>query len=232
MNRPEKANAINAQMWRGIAEKIDEGTASTGSRVIAITGTGEFFSAGEDIKELDNASDFASALDLFVGTIRPVFDRILKSAKPVVAAVNGRAIGAGVELVLACDMAVANPDASFALAQGKSGIGPALALTVGMPTLGRKRLAELAMTGRRFSAEEAQRWGVINSLATEGLVTEVERLAEEVSQTPPTLIRLIKEVLLKQFSIVGYESAFDYIAMYSQSQESRKGIDKFLSRRS
>ena len=230
LNRPEKANAINEEMWRGIAGKLDEGSASRGSRVVAITGTGRFFSAGEDIVDLSGATTFTAAYDLFIGTLRPVFDRMLRCPKPVVAAVNGQAVGAGTEIIFACDLAVASPEASFSLAQGKRGIGPALALTLGMPVLGRKRLTEAAMTGRRFSAEEAEDWGIINAVAWGGLEAEVERLADEIAQTPPALTRTMKEVMLTQMSMLEYESAFHHIAMYSQSQETRQGISKFISK--
>jgi enoyl-CoA hydratase/carnithine racemase len=231
LNRPEKANAINAEMWRGMAEKLDEGSASHDSRVVALTGTGRFFSSGEDIMDLSGATTFTAAYDLFIGTLRPVFDRVLRCPKPVVAAVNGQAVGAGTEIVFACDMAVASPDASFSLAQGKRGIGPALALTLGMPVLGRKRLSEAAMTGRRFTAEEAEDWGIINSIARGGIEVEVERLAEEIAQTPPALTRTMKEVMLTQMSMLEYESAFHHIAMYSQSQETRRGISEFISKK-
>jgi len=230
LNRPEKANAINAQMWRDIGSKLDEGSKSPNSRVVALTGTGKFFSAGEDIMDLGGATTFSAAFDLFIGTLRPVFDKVLRCPKPVIAAVNGQAVGAGTEIVFACDLAVATPDSTFSLAQGKRGIGPALALTLGMPVLGRKRLSEAAMTGRRFSAQEAEEWGVINSIAEEGLEITVERLAEEISQTPPVLIRTMKEVMLTQMSMLEYESAFHHIAMYSQSQETRQGISKFISK--
>lgn len=230
LNRPEKANAINEEMWRAIADRLDEGSKSPSSRVVALTGTGRFFSAGEDISDLSGATTLTAAYDLFMGTLRPVFDRVLKSPKPVIAAVNGQAIGAGAEIVFACDMAVATPDATFSLAQGKRGIGPALALTLGMPVLGRKRLAEAAMTGRRFSAAEAEEWGVVNSIAQGGLEAEVERLAGEVAQTPPALTRMMKEVMLAQMSMLEYESAFHHIAMYSQSQETRQGISNFFTK--
>jgi len=232
INRMEKANAINAQMWRSIAQKLDEASESPNSRIVALTGTGRFFSAGEDIMDLSGATTFTAAFDLFIGTLRPVFDKVLRCPKPVVAAVNGQAVGAGTEIVFACDLAVASPEASFSLAQGKRGIGPALALTLGMPVLGRKRLSEAAMTGRKFSAEEAEEWGIVNSVARNGLDVEVERLAKEVSQTPPALTRMMKEVMLTQMSMLEYESAFHHIAMYSQSQETRQGIGKFVSKRS
>jgi enoyl-CoA hydratase/carnithine racemase len=232
LNRPEKANAINAEMWRGIADKLDEGSRAADSRVVAITGNGRFFSAGEDIVDLSGATTFTAAYDLFIGTLRPVFDKVLRCQKPVIAAVNGQAVGAGTEIVFACDMAVASPDASFSLAQGKRGIGPALALTLGLPVMGRKRLTEAAMTGRRFSAEEAEEWGIINSVARGGLEVGVERIADEIAQTPPALTRTMKEVMLTQMSMLEYESAFHHIAMYSQSQETRAGISKFVSKRS
>jgi len=230
LNRPEKANAINVRMWKEISGKIDEGAASASARVVAIVGSGKFFSSGSDMADLAEASTHAAAFDLFTGTLRPVFDKILRCPKPVVAAVNGAAIGAGVDLVFACDLAVADPDAYFALSQGRHGVGPALGLTLGMPVLGRRRLTETAMTGRRIGAGEAERWGLVNSVAKRGVKAEVEKLARQISETPPSLIRAMKEVLLRQMSSAGYESAFDYIAMFSQSQETRAGIAGFLSK--
>lgn len=231
LNRPDKANAINSQMWRDISFKIDMGATSPNSRVLAISGTGKYFSSGEDIADLNNASTFSASMDLFLGAIRPVFDKILKCPKPVLAAVNGQALGAGVELIFACDMAIAKADASFSLSQGKHAIGPALALTLGIPILGRKRLIEMAMTGNKIDAEQAVQWGIVNSIAHYGLESEVEKVAQEISQTPATLIRTMKEVLLRQMTIIGYETAFDYISLYSQSQETKQGISAFLAER-
>jgi len=231
LNRPEKANAIDRAMWKTMAEKLDEAASSSSSRLIALTGRGKNFSSGADIADLARASTHTDAFEFLLGTIRPVFDRILRSPKPVVAAVNGPAVGGGAELVFACDMAIAGPDAYFSLAQGRYGIGPALGLTFGVPVLGRKRLADMALTGRRVSASEAERWGLINSVAQGNLEAEVEKLAEHVSETPPTLIRAMKEVLLRQMSLAGYESAFSYFAMFSQSQEAKAGTQRFLSKK-
>jgi 2-(1,2-epoxy-1,2-dihydrophenyl)acetyl-CoA isomerase len=183
LNREEKANAINIGMWRDILKKLNEGIAS-GSSLIAITGTGKYFSAGEDLGDLSKAATFTDALNLFLDTMRPVFDRIFRSPKPVVAAINGIAVGAGAELIFACDMAFAIPEATFALAQGRQGIGSALALTIGMLRIGRKQLAHLAMTGKRFGAKEAQEMGLINGIAASDLKVEIERLAQEVGRTP------------------------------------------------
>lgn len=232
LNRPEKANALNAEMWEEFSKKVDEGAASQSATVIAIIGTGKYFSAGSDMAELARASTPAAAFDLFMGTMRSAFDKVLRCPKPVVAAVNGPALAAGVDLIFACDLAIALPDAYFALSQGKHGVGPALGLTLGIPVLGKKLLTEMAMTGRRVSAEEAERWGLINWVAKGAMENEVERLATQISETPPSLIRAMKEVMLRQMSMVGYENAFDYIAMFSQSKETREGIAKFLSKES
>ena len=231
INRPEKANAIDQGMWKQLAEKLDEGALADSARVIALTGKGKYFSAGADMADIASAANQTAAFEFLLGRIRPVFDRILRSPKPVVAAVNGPAIGGGAELVFACDMAVANRDAYFSLAQGRYGIGPSLGLTLGVPVIGRKRLADMALTERRVDAMEAERWGLINSIAKGSLESEVEKLAEYISETPPTLIRAMKEVLLRQMSLAGYESAFSYFAMFSQSQETKAGTARFFSKK-
>lgn len=231
LNRPEKANAIDREMWKVLAEKLDQGALSDASRIIALTGKGKYFSSGADMKDIASAANHTAAFEFLLGRIRPVFDKILRSPKPVIAAVNGPAVGGGAELVFACDMAVASPEAYFSLAQGRYGIGPALGLTLGVPIIGRKRLADMALTERRVEAAEAERWGLINSIARGDMVVEVEKLADHISETPPTLIRAMKEVLLRQMSIAGYESAFSYFAMFSQSQETKEGTAKFLSKK-
>jgi enoyl-CoA hydratase/carnithine racemase len=128
-------------------------------------------------------------------------------------------------------MAVASPDSYFALSQGKHGVGPALGLTLGAPVLGKRLLTEMALTGRRVSAEEAERRGLVN-VVSRGVEEAVEKLAAQISETPPSLVRAMKEVLLRQMSMAGYEIAFDYIALFSQSKEMKEGIAKFLSKES
>ncbi|MDG6939960.1 MAG: enoyl-CoA hydratase/isomerase family protein [Nitrososphaerota archaeon] len=228
LNRPAKANAMSLAMWRRLREEVVGASADAGVRVIAVTGAGKYFCAGEDIADLADADTVDASLSVFLDHIRPAFDAIACSPKVVIAAVNGPAVGAGTELTLVCDLAVASKDAYFALPQGRLGIGPSIALGTGLSVLGRKRLAEMVLTGRRVPAQEAAAWGLVNSVCESDLGEEVERLAEEVAAVPEPLLRLTKEVLVGQVRTAVYHASFRDIALFSQSTETRDGIASFL----
>ncbi|MGC9165161.1 MAG: enoyl-CoA hydratase/isomerase family protein, partial [Thermoprotei archaeon] len=149
-----------------------------------------------------------------------------------IAAVNGPAYGAGVELTLASDLAVAVKDSYFSLSQGRIGVGPALALAIGLPVLGRKRLLEMILTGRKVTAEEAYEWGMINYVVNKNdLEGWIINIVKEMSLTTPLLTRIIKDVMMRQLSLIDYASIFREIALFSLSEETRSGIKRFLEKR-
>lgn len=231
LNRPEKLNAINLEMWNKLRVELNKGAENPDIRAIVITGSGRFFCAGEDIRDLDSIKNFEDAVRIFLDYIRPTFELILKNPKPVISAVNGPAYGVGVELVLASDLAVANKEAYFSLSQGRIGVGPAIALIIGLPILGRKRLLEMVLLGRKVFADEAVNWGLINKVAYKDLEDEVSEMVKDLSKTTPLLTRMIKDVMLRQFNIIDYTSIFREVALYSLSEETRSGIKQFLERK-
>ncbi len=232
LNRPEKLNAINLNMWKSLYDELLRASNSKEVRAIVISGIGRYFCAGEDIEDLNSIRSFEDAVNIFLDHIRPVFDLILRNPKPVIAAVNGPAYGAGVELTFVADLAVAVKEAFFSLSQGKIGVGPALALTIGVPVIGRKRLLEMVLTGRKVTAEEAQSWGMINSIVDrDNLEEHVLAIANEITATSYLLVRIIKDVMMRQLNMIDYASIFREIAFYSLSEETRSGIKRFLERR-
>ncbi|MEM3832622.1 MAG: enoyl-CoA hydratase/isomerase family protein [Thermoprotei archaeon] len=231
LNRPEKLNAINVKMWDSLKNELIDASKNKNVRVIVISGIGRFFCAGEDIEDLNSLKSFDDALNLFLDHIRPVFELILRSPKPVMAAVNGPAYGAGVELILASDLAVAVRDSYFSLSQGRIGVGPALALVIGLPALGRKRLLEMVLTGRKVTAEEAYEWGMINYVVDKNdLEKWVISVVKEISLTTPLLARITKDVMMRQLSLIDYTSIFREIALFLLSEEARIGIKQFLEK--
>lgn len=231
LNRPEKLNAINLKMWESLQNELLQASENKEVRVIVISGSGKYFCAGEDIEDLYSIRSFEDAVNIFLDHIRPVFDLILKSPKPVITAVNGPAYGAGVELTLASDLTIAVKEAYFSLSQGRIGVGPALALAMGLPVIGRKRLLEMVLTGRKITAEEAKDWGLVNYVVNkDDLEKQVLMIANEISLTPFLLTRIIKDVMMRQLNMIDYMSIFREIAFFSLSEETRSGVRKFLEK--
>lgn len=231
LNRPDKLNAMSLKMWDDLRNELTVASQSKDIRAIVISGVGRFFCAGEDIEDLNSIRSFEDAMNLFLDHIRPVFELILRSPKPVIAAVNGPAYGAGVELTLVSDLAIAVKDSYFSLSQGRIGVGPALALIIGLPVLGRKRLLEMVLTGRKVSADEAYEWGMVNYVVDKNdLERQVIDVVKEISLTTPLLTRIIKDVMMRQLNLIDYMSIFREIALFSLSEETRSGVKRFLEK--
>lgn len=230
-NREEKANAINIDMWKGLKELLATASEDKDVKIIALTGRGKYFTAGEDLNDLDRSDTFESSLNLFLDYVRPVFESIIRTSKVVVSVVNGAAIGVGVELAFASDLAIAHRDAYFMLSQGKVGVGPPLSLSFALPVLGKKRLFEMLVTGRKVEAEEALNWGIVNELYDKDADSVLKRYEQEAAKIPEILTRLTKEVLAKQLYLLDYSSSFRDIAMFVQSEEARRGISSFTKKK-
>jgi crotonobetainyl-CoA hydratase len=192
LDRP-KANAIDAATSRAMGEAFCAFRDDPGLVCAILTGGGErFFSAGWDLKAAaagESAdSDFGAG---GFGGLSELFDL----NKPVIAAINGHAVGGGFELMLACDMAVAAADAQFWLPEARLGIiadSAALRLPKRLPPA---IAAELLMTGRRMEAAEALRWGLVNRVVPAADVMAAAReLADEVAASAPLSLAVLKEV--------------------------------------
>jgi len=165
LNRPRQANAFNTRMaeelialWQAIAADPDK------VRVVVLTGAGErAFCAGADLKERQGMSQ--QAWHRQHEKFEAMAHAIMTSPRPVIAALNGAAMGGGLELALACDFAYAVPGARLAFTEVTLGIIPGIGGTQNLPrAAGLRRAKELLMTGRAFSGEEALQWGIVNRL--------------------------------------------------------------------
>jgi crotonobetainyl-CoA hydratase len=192
LDRP-KANAIDAATSRAMGEAFCAFRDDPELACAILTGGGDrFFSAGWDLKAAAAGespdADFGPG---GFGGISELFDL----HKPVIAAVNGQAVGGGFELMLACDMAVASEDVQFWLPEARLGILADSALLRLPKRLPRAIAIELLMTGRRMDAAEALRWGLINRVVSAGeLMAEARELADEVAASAPLSLAVIKEV--------------------------------------
>ncbi len=176
LNRPEVMNAFNFELLRALNEAINTLRFNTDIRVIIITGAGEkAFSAGADLKERRTLSDIQ--VKEYIYTIRNLFTSIEQLNKPVIAAVNGIALGGGTELALACDIRIVSTNATMGQTETRLAIIPGAGGTQRLPRLvGKGKAKELIFTGRRIGAEEALNIGLANKIC------EPDQLMEECRQ--------------------------------------------------
>lgn len=189
LNREDRMNAFDAAMNRRIVDAI---RAAATSGVIVITGTGRAFCAGGYLARLKEA-DPIEIRNMFYGSLE-LFDTIRNSPRPVIAAVNGAAIGGGNELVVACDLAVAAESASFGQNGVRIGSAPVLGGTNLLAmSIGEKRTKEVAFLCRKYSAREALQSGWINEVVPdERLQEEVTKWADELLAMSPRYLEIAK----------------------------------------
>jgi len=200
LNRPDRLNALNIQVANdftaAIAEALDHG-----ARAIVLTGAGRAFSAGGDLREMQEiAKRDGRAEAFFDEPLRVLNEAIMlirKTPVPFIAAVNGVASGGGCNLALACDLIIAGESARFNQAFIKIGLTPDCGGTFILPRLvGWKRATELLLTGDLIGAQAAMEMGMINSVAPDGeLLSRAMAMAEKLAQAPTAAIAEIKMLL-------------------------------------
>ena len=161
LNRPDKLNALNREVFERLGEALATLEASTSAAVGVLHGSGRAFAAGADIQDYVDISveDYRAFMDIG----RAPTDLIGRLTKPVIAAVQGFALGGGFELMLACDLVVAAENARFGLPEPKLGLVPGGGGTQRLPRLvGRTRAYDVLLTGRFLTAQEALDWGIVN----------------------------------------------------------------------
>jgi len=180
LNRPEALNAWNAQLGADLLAALGRATADEGVRAVLITGAGRAFSSGADLKDMSGGDTTPEGRPDVYKTLteryHPIMQAIREMPKPVVASVNGAAVGIGCSLALCCDLIVAGQSAYFLLAFVNIGLVPDGGSSLFVPTrVGMARASELAMLGERLPAEKALEWGLINRVVPD------ERLGEETA---------------------------------------------------
>ena len=193
LNRPEVMNSFNFALLNSLKEQVDALKFNTNVRVVIITGVDrKAFCAGADLKERTTFDELQ--VKEFIFTIRNLFTAIEHLNKPVIAAINGVALGGGTELALACDIRVAAMNASMGLTETRLAIIPGAGGTQRLPRLiGRGKAKELIFTGRRVDAREALQIGLVNQIYDpESLLTECQKMAAMICETGPIAIEQAK----------------------------------------
>ena len=195
LNRPKSFNSFNREMALSLQAILDECDKNEEVRAIVLSGEGKAFCAGQDLEEVtDQAQNpgFKKILDEHYG---PIIQKLRSTAKPIIAAVNGVAAGAGANIALACDIVVAHEKVSFIQAFSGIGLIPDSGGTFFLPRLiGFQKASALAMLGDKVSATEAERMGMIYKVTTlEDFNTEINLLARRLAKMPTKGLALTKE---------------------------------------
>lgn len=236
LNRPEKYNAFNREMALLFQDTLDECKHRRDIRCVHITGSGKAFSTGQDLAEAadPNGPDVSKIL---LEHFNPIVLRIRKLNKPVVAAVNGVAAGAGANIALCCDVVVAAQSASFIQAFSKVGLIPDSGGTFFLPRLvGWGKASALAMLGEKVEAMEAERIGMIYKVYEDAsFSTEANDLALKLSQMPTRGLALTKQAFNQSF-VGSYEDQLHDEELLQQragaTHDYREGVQAFLEKRS
>ncbi len=200
LNRPDRLNAVNGALAASLGDALSDAALDDATRVVVITGAGRAFCAGLDLSappELPTSTR-AERLDAYawVGTW---IKRVVACEKPVIAAVNGAAAGAGFGLALACDLRVIASSAKMTAGYVRRGLSPDAGVSYFLPRhVGLARAADILLTGRDIDADEAQRIGLAAAvLPDEAFATGVTDMARRLAQGPPIAQALTKRLLLQ-----------------------------------
>lgn len=195
-NRPEVFNCFNREMALKLQDVLDACEKNNDVRAIVLTGNGKAFCAGQDLKEVTDPELNPGFKKILEEHYNPIITRIRRIEKPIIGAVNGVAAGAGANIALACDVVIANENASFIQAFSLIGLIPDSGGTFFLPRLiGFQKAMALAMLGDKISAEEAERLGMIyKMIPSENFDEEVNKLALKLANMPTKALGMIKEL--------------------------------------
>ena len=235
INRPDKLNALNATVISELAQAVTQIETDDSIRGVLLTGAGpKAFVAGADISELASQGPVDGKARAQQGQL--VFRRLERCGKPVVAAVNGFALGGGCELAMACHLRVASEGARFGQPEVKLGLGPGYGGTVRLPRLvGKGRALELLLTGEMIDAAEAWRIGMVNRVVpADRLMAEAEELLRKILDNGPLAVRFVIEAVDAGLELSvddGLLLEANHFGLLSATADMREGTAAFLAKR-
>jgi 2-(1,2-epoxy-1,2-dihydrophenyl)acetyl-CoA isomerase len=236
LNRPDVFNSFNREMALLMQDTLDQCAKYENIRAIVITGAGKAFCAGQDLKEVTTPELMPGFRKILEEHYNPIIERIRSINKPIVAAVNGVAAGAGANIALACDIVVASEGAAFIQAFSKIGLVPDSAGTFFLPRLiGFQKASALMMLGDKVGAQEAFNIGMIYKFYPVAFFEEeVEKLALTLAKMPTHAIALTKQLLNKSM----INNLQEQLAMESDlqidasgSHDYQEGVNAFMEKR-
>jgi enoyl-CoA hydratase len=233
--RPEALNALNATLIAELAHAIEEAQEDPAVRVIVLTGAGDrAFVAGADIKEF---ADFGveSGRELAAKGQEILFNRVEHSAKPVIAAINGFALGGGLELALAAHVRIASEKAKMGLPEVSLGLIPGYGGTQRLPQIvGKGKALEMILTGRAIDAQEALACGLVNRVVpAEELLTAAREMADAMMKNSPVALATAIEAVLAGYAegVDGFEAEIACFGASFDTEDFREGTQAFIAKR-
>jgi len=234
VNRPKVLNALNTPTWKDLRTAFEDARDDTAVRGVILTGAGKAFIAGADISELARVTAFEAEQSSRFG--QGVLDLIEDLGKPVIAAVNGFALGGGCETAMACTIRIAVETAKFGQPEVKLGLVPGGGGTQRLPRLiGKGRALQLILSGEMISAQEAYRIGLVNEVVPAAeLITRAETILNKIASNAPIAVKLALEAANK-----GLETSQDegllleasYFGLCAATEDKKEGTSAFLEKR-
>src|SRR5688572_10025373 len=234
LNRPDKLNSFNREMSLLLQQRLDD-CKDNGVRCVFITGAGKAFSAGQDLAEA--ADPDGPGMQRILGEhYNPIVTRIRKLEKPVVAAINGVAAGAGANIALCCDIVVAAESATFIQAFSKIGLIPDSGGTYTLPRLiGWQKASALMMLGEKISAADAERMGMIYKVyPDETFAQNAKNIATYLAEMPTKGLAYTKQLLSMSFTTSLEEQLHDediFQQKAAQTLDYKEGVNAFIEKR-
>jgi 2-(1,2-epoxy-1,2-dihydrophenyl)acetyl-CoA isomerase len=238
LNRPDSLNAWTAQLGRDLKQAITIDAADPSVRAVLVTGAGRGFSSGADLKEgFDPADDGAPDIRKELNELyHPIIAGVRRLEKPVVAAVNGPAVGIGASLAFACDLVLAAESAFFGLAFVNIGLMPDGGSTLFVPAaVGKARAFQMALLGERVPADRALDWGLVNQVfPNDRLIDEADRLVERLAGGPTRSYASSKRALNRML-YPDLQGQLDLEAelqhALARTRDFREGVQAFVEKR-
>jgi enoyl-CoA hydratase/carnithine racemase len=229
LDEPERMNALSRAIRDGLSGVWDEYEQRDDLRVLIITGSGRAFCAGGDLAAMPTNIPDAKKF------LREVINWLARPellAKPVISAVNGLALGGGCELAIASDLVIASERAEFGVPEALVGLAPGFAILRLHRIVGPAVAKEMVFTGRRLSAEEAQRLGLVNKVVPhENLLDEARELAEKIMKAAPLSVELAKSAFNRELGGEDMTYGVDAMAHLFMAEDLHEGLDAFRTKR-
>ena len=235
VNRPKVLNALNTPTWTDLHSAFEDAKADTSVHGVILTGAGDkAFIAGADISELAHVDAYNAEESSRFG--QGVLDFIENLGKPVIAAINGFALGGGCETAMACTMRIAAEHAKFGQPEVKLGLLPGGGGTQRLPRLvGKGRALQLILTGQTISAQEAYRIGLVNEVVpAASLIARAEAILRQISANAPIAVKFSLEAANKGVDTSqaeGFALEASYFGICAATEDKKEGTSAFLEKR-
>jgi len=232
LNRPKQLNALNSAVMNDVLDAFEQFENDNDVHVIVITGNEKAFAAGADIKEMSGKS----YVDVFKNNLFGRWDNISKIRKPIIAGVNGYALGGGCELAMMCDIIIAGDNAKFGQPEIKLGVIPGMGGTQRFTkALGKSRSMELVLTGDLLDVKEAAASGLVSRIVPSNqLNEELEKLANKIAEQSLPSVFLAKECINKAMDLGTTEGVYFERRMFMTcfaTNDQKEGMNAFVEKR-